>query len=312
MIKRIPEIFTTPFSHWFKIELFRRVLYIFLLINTLSLLPIAHDLWAYDGMSGTRWDFSVPTWQQGSRALINALSHPANAAHPWIYVAFIIGQLVFLLTGIFRILPRISAVAVYFFTVNLFLKGAIMFTGAEVLLNLMLFYLMFIQRSDHANKWRPSFWIERNEEPVFSNIQNTVNNAFYWIVLVQVCLLYFFSTLYKLLDENWISGHAIQYISRVSAYSSDSMRFLFSDNPGLSFSAAYLVLLYQGTFSLFVWVKKIKVPFLLFGVIFHLSIAFGMGIFTFGVVMCLVYLPFLSEDQLDWLRRKLRLTRRKS
>lgn len=309
MIKQIPEIFTRDFEHWFKIEIFRRVLYIFLLFNTIALLPIASDLWSYYGMSGNRWDLSLPIWKQFSTSFLNVLSHPANAAYSWVYILFIVGQIVFLLTGIFRIFPKISSLAVFFFTVNLNMKGALMFTGGEVLLNLMLFYLIFIQSSDNSNKWKPKFWISRDEKPDFNPLQNTLNNSFYWIILIQVCMLYFFSTLYKLLDENWRSGDAIMYISNVSAYSGGAMRALFGESHLLSMVATYFVLIYQGFFPLFVWVKKIKIPFLLFGVFFHLCIAFGMGIFTFGIVMCLVYLPFLSGDQIDGLGKKLRLRR---
>ncbi len=310
MIKQIPEIFTRDFKHWFKIEIFRRVLYIFLLLNTITLLPIADDLWSYHGMSGTRWDYSLPIWKQISTALLNVLSHPANATYGWVYILFIVGQISFLILGILRILPKLSALAIYFFTVNLNLKGSLMFTGGEVLLNLTLFYLIFIQSSDNSQKWKIRFWIDRNEKPDFSSIQNALNNSFYWIMLIQVCILYFFSTLYKLLDENWRSGDAVMYISNVSAYSSELMRAMFSESHFLSSIASYSILIYQGFFSILVWFKKIKIPFLLFGVFFHLSIAFGMGIFTFGIVMCLVYLLFLGDEQIDALGKKLRLRKK--
>jgi len=306
-MKKIPEIFTSDFKHWFKIEVFRRVIYLFLLINTISLLPIASDLWAYDGMSGTRWNAALPIWKQGSTALINVLSHPANATYTWIYVLFIFGQLFFLVTGILRIIPKISAIAVYFFTVNLFLKGALFFTGGEVLLNLILFYLMFIQQSENSRKWNLSLRIKRDEKIGFSEIQNVLNHVFYALILIQVCVLYFFSTLYKLLDANWISGDALTFIARIPAYSGGLLRFLFSENHTLSAIASYAVLIYGGVFSILVWIKRIKIPFLLFGVLLHLGIAFGMGIFTFGIVMCLMYIPFLSADQVDTLLQKLRI-----
>jgi hypothetical protein len=261
-------------------------------------------------MSGTRWNYGLPIWQQGSTSLINVLSHPKNSTYTWVYVIFILGQLTFLLTGILRVIPKISAVAVYFFTVNLFLKGALMFTGGEVLLSLILFYLMFIHKSNNETIWKISFWIHRNEKQQFSEIQNVLNNVFYQIILIQICLLYFFSVLYKLYDPNWVSGEAIMYISRVSGYSSGFMHWLFSDNLSLSMLATYAVLFYQGSFMMLVWIKKIKIPFLMLGVLIHLFIAFGMGIFTFGIVMCLVYIPFLNDDQLDWLRKKLRFSKR--
>lgn len=304
-LKAIPNTFIQDFPHWRKIELFRRALYIFLLLNTISLLPIAKEIWAYDGIIGPRgWNFAVPTIEQGSYALINVLSHPANSVYTWVYIIFIVAQILFLITGILRILPKISSVMIYFFTVNLFLKGGQMFTGGEVLVSLLLFYLMFIQKSN-GEKWKISFRISKDEKPEFSFLQNVFNNSFYWMCLIQVCLVYFFSTFYKLLDWNWLNGSAVMYVSRIDAYSSSVNRFFFSDNYTLSMISTYLLLLYQALFPFVVWIKKIKKPFLIFGVIFHLCIAFGMGIFTFGIVMCLVYLLFLEVEQIDELKRRI-------
>ena len=305
MMKSIPHIFIQDFPHWRKVELFRRALYIFLFLNTLSLLPIAKEIWSYNGIIGPRgWNFGIPTIEQGSYALINVLSHPANNTYTWVYIVFIIAQLIFLTTGILRIFPKISSVMIYFFTVNLFLKGGQMFTGGEVLVSLLLFYLMFIQKSN-KEKQKISFRISKDENPEFTFLQNVLNNSFYWMCLIQVCLVYFFSTFYKLLDWNWINGSAVMYVSRIDAYSSGLNRFFFADNYTLSLIATYSILIYQALFPILVWFKKIKKPFLIFGVIFHLGIAFGMGLFTFGIIMCLVYLLFLDVEQIDKLKRRI-------
>src|SRR5690606_5894845 len=112
-LKSIPRSFIGDFPHWRKIELFRRVLYVFLFLNTLSLLPIAREIWAYDGIIGTRgWDFSIPTIKQGSFFILNVLSHPANASYWWLYILFIVGQLFFLVTGILRFFPKLSSIMV--------------------------------------------------------------------------------------------------------------------------------------------------------------------------------------------------------
>jgi len=307
MLKSIPNTFIQDFPHWRKVELFRRALYIFLLLNTLSLLPIAKEIWSYNGIIGPRaWNFDISTIEHGSYALINALSHPANNNYTWVYIVFIIAQLVFLVMGIFCFLPKISSVMIYFFTVNLFLKGGQMFTGGEVLVCLLLFYLMFIQKST-SDKWKISFKISSDEKPIFTFLQNVLNNSFDWMCLIQVCLVYFFSTFYKLFDLNWLNGSAVMYVSRIDGYSSGMNRLIFADNYTLSLVATYLLLLYQTLFPFVVWIKKIKKPFLIFGVIFHLGIAFGMGLFTFGIIMCLVYLLFLDVEQIDRLKKRLRI-----
>jgi hypothetical protein len=275
-MKRLTSYFIKDFGHWEKVEFFKRALYIFLFFNTLSLLPIANDLFGYNGLVGSR-GFS---WI-GTDAFLNLLSHPANNLRPWIFWIFISGQLLFLSLGFFRIKPVLSSVAIYFFTVNLFTKAGLYFTGGEVLVNIILFYLIFIQKNKHN-----------------SVLQNTINNTFYIILLIQICVLYFFSSFWKLYDENWTSGMALQYISKINYYSSNWMGNLFN-NDLISKMATYGVLIYQATFPIFVWFKKVKIPFLILGVLIHLLISFGMGIFTFGIIMILTYILFLDVKHIS-------------
>lgn len=299
-MNRISEIFTKPFPYANKVEFFRSVLYVFLLLNALSLLPIAHDLFGYHGLVGTRgWNTGITVLEQGSYSFINILSHPANSHYWWVYLIFVWGQIGFLILGIFKVLPRISSVMIYFFTVNLFLKGYLAFTGGEVLVNFMLFYLIFIQKT-------------KKSEGVWREIQNVLNNTFYWILLIQVCILYFFSALYKFLDPNWLSGDAIMYVSRIPAFSSDTVRYLFSESPILSLIFTYATLAYQISFSVMVWIKRVKIPFLISGVLFHLGILFGMGIFTFAILMIISYILFLDDKHIEWLKSKLRWRKKSS
>ena len=312
MFKSIPYLFIKPFDNWYKIELFRRALYIFLFLNTLSLLPVAEEIWGYNGVSGARgWDFSIPTYQQGSFAIINFLSHPINNSQTWIFVVFIVGQLTFLITGFLRFLPKLSSIMVYFFTVNLFLKGHLMFTGGEVLLNLILFYIMFIQ-NNNSPKFKFNWRINSNEITQFSFFQNLLNNTFFYMILIQVCTVYFFSSIYKLMDENWLSGEALMYISSIDVFSSGMNRFLFAENPNIALIFTYFSLAYQCLFPILVWVKKIKGFYLLIGILMHLGIAFGMGLFSFGIIMCLVYIPFLSTNQLSGIMLKFKRQEKKT
>lgn len=297
MLNKITYIFLQPFHYQKKVETFRKLLYAFLFLNTLSLLPAAHDLFAYYGTVGTRgWNTELSFLQQGSYGLLNLLSHPINARFEWIYLFFIAGQLIALILGFFNKMPRLMSFATYLFTVNLFSKGYLAFTGGEVLINFMLFYLMFIHPS-------------REKEGLGADLQPIINHVFFRIMLAQVCLLYFFSVLYKCLDPNWLSGEALMYISRFDAYSASWTQGLLQDNTLISAVLTYASLIYQALFPIVVWFKKIKKPFLLIGVLFHLGIAFGVGIFTFGIVMILVYLLFLDNETVDQISDKLRLKR---
>ena len=288
----IAKIFTRDFPYLSKVEFFRKVLYALILFNALTLLPIAEDVYGYYGLVGTKgWDVTVPIYLQGTKALVNILSHPANSVYYWVYIVFVIGQFIFLITGLMGKWPRFSAFMVYIITINLHMKGHMAFTGGEVLLNMVLFYLMFIHKP--------------KSEGIFGELQNILNNTFYWILLFQVCLLYFFSGAYKLFDDLWTGGYAMQYISLIDAYSSGLLK-IFNDNYWLSAVATYLTLAYQLLFPIAVWIRKIKVPYLIFGVFFHLLISLGMGIFHFGMIMIVMYLLFLDEKQIEWLRTRIK------
>ncbi|MCH2235339.1 MAG: HTTM domain-containing protein [Crocinitomicaceae bacterium] len=300
-LKRIPAYFTRDFQDWETFELFKNTLYVFLFVNTLILMPIATEMYDFHGMADFRpWNLEIPWYKQFSFAITNILSHPATNTRPWIIWFFIGGQLLFLALGFFNRIPRISAVMIYFFTANLFLKGSMMLTGGEVLIYILLVYMAFIQFTSRKLK-------EGGAELSFSPIQNLLNNTFFLACKIQVCYLYFFSTVYKLYDEHWIGGDALMYVSRIEHYQNAPFAFVFSDNPTVAMIATYFALAYQLCFPVLVWTNKLKTPLLIVGVIFHLGIAFGMGIFGFGIIMCLTYLMFLNKSHTLWIRKKLRM-----
>jgi len=284
-MKNIATYFTSDFKHWLKIDFFKRILYVFLFINTLTLLPAVNDIFGYNGIGGFR-RFS---WS-GSESFFNLLSHPINNNHPWIHWVFVISQLFFLGTGFFRVKPLVSSIAIWFLTINLFTKGGMFFTGGEVFVNFLLFYLIFIQNSSKTKSYQ---------------LQNTLNNTFYIILLIQLCVLYFFSFFWKLFDANWTNGLALYYVSQIDTFSSSWLKAVFETNIWLSKLATYSVLFYQGSFAILVWVKKIKIPFLIVGILMHFSISIGMGIFAFGIIMTISYILFLEESHIIWLKSKL-------
>lgn len=240
------------------------------------MLPMVNSIFGVNGIAG-----STGFIWNGTSSFLNLLSHPAAYNRPYIAWFFIGLQLIFLTLGYFNIWARFSAILIYFSTANLFIKGGLFFTGGEVIVNILLFYMIFMSK---------------NKEK--SPIQNMVNNTAYYALLIQVCILYFFSSFFKLYDQNWLDGMALQYVSEISFYSTGWFHDITHLSSIISKVATYSVLLYQGLFPIVVWIKPIKIPFLIFGIILHLGIAFGMGIFSFGVIMIITYLLFLDSSHI--------------
>jgi len=58
----------------------------------------------------------------------------------------------------------------------------------------------------------------------------------------------------------------------------------------------YATIIYQLLFPMLIWFRRFKIYFFSFGIIQHLLIAFGMGLFSFGVIMAICYILFLKYD----------------
>lgn len=119
-----------------------------------------------------------------------------------------------------------------------------------------------------------------------------LHNFSFLALLVQVCIVYFYSAMAKWADADWTSGNAITLVNKAAHYSN---YFLMSNANTLhpvSMFVSYFVLLYQTTFPLFVFIPKIKRQFLTLGILMHLYISFVMGLFFFGLIMVLTYVLF--------------------
>ena len=241
------------------------------------MIPMVNTVFGQQGIAG-----STGFIWNGIGSFLNILSHPVAYSRPYIPWLFVIGQLTALFFGYFKILPKMSAFAVYFFTANILSKGGLFFTGGEVLICILLFYMIFI-----------------NEDSEDNSMQNTINNTAFYAMLVQICILYFFSTFFKLYDTKWTSGNALLYVSEIPFYSSNWFSELTHYFPTVTKISTIAVLVYQGLFPFVVWIKRVKIPFLVFGVVLHLGIALGMGIFSFGMIMIITYLLFLDSSHIQ-------------
>lgn len=101
------------------------------------------------------------------------------------------------------------------------------------------------------------------------------------------------------MDPLWLSGESIYYTVQIETYANNWVRIFFTEFKIISVIATYLTLIYQGVFGILVFFKKTKIYLLFFGVLFHLLIAIGMGIFFFGIIMILCYILFLDDVHID-------------
>lgn len=158
-------------------------------------------------------------------------------------------------------------------------------TGGDNLLNQFLFFNCFLSFSFQSTKtWQ-------------GELKVCLHNLAVMAIIIQICILYLLSALAKLNDPGWLSGKAIIAVAQIKHFSLFSfLSYSRSLDPILIF-LNYVVLFYQLLFPVLVWIKKVKKPLLIIGILMHLYIAFVMGLVSFGFVMIIGYVFFWPSKQ---------------
>jgi hypothetical protein len=191
---------------------------------------------------------------------------------------FIIPLILLCILNLFKLkIYFVSDLAIWFLVININNQIYPTLTGGDYLLNQLLFFSCFIN-----DKYkRPN-----------NQVKMVVHNLGVLLVMIQICLVYFFAAFAKLTDQSWLSGNAVYFTSQINHY---SLPFILNNLSGLGFLFKllnYLVITYQILFPFVVWIKKIKKPFIVVGIVMHLYIAFVMGLVSFGLIMIIPYIFF--------------------
>ncbi len=154
-------------------------------------------------------------------------------------------------------------------------------TSGDYLLNQMLLFNVFL------NPKIPSL------NNTVADFKTVTHNVALLGVKIQICLAYLVAAIFKLQDADWFDGQAIQQIIQIPVFS----HVAFQAMPAcILIASTWIVLLYQLLFPVLVWYRKFKIYILSIGIIQHIIIAFGMGLFSFGILMMLSYIVFLRYD----------------
>lgn len=193
---------------------------------------------------------------------------------------FILATLFCALLGIFKRSNYISNTILWLLIINLtnFLYPTL--TAGDYLLNQLLFFNIF-------------FSFNTSKKTVLNDLKTALHNTALIAIKLQVCLAYVMAAWFKLGDASWLSGTAVYQTFQIPEYSTP---FLASLPLGLCMILNYATMAYQLLFPAFIWFRPFKIYLLAFGIVQHLVIALGMGLFSFGIIMIICYILFLKYD----------------
>lgn len=251
------------------IKLFKMLVYGWLLANTLFLIPIWDALWGPNSVIA-----AMPVPKNLSYQIFYVLMHDWVSSFYWLFPVVQISAILFWFSGKGK---KIAGVVIFVVTLMLFLRAYTYLTGGHRLVYLLLFFLMFINEDENSPK---------------SNINS---NLFLLACKIQLILVYLFAGLYKLNGTYWLNGDALYYVMNLREFSHPWLQQFMLSKPWMLAFGTYAALAYQLLFAVLVWIKPIRFPFLMAGIMFHLLVAIGMGLPDFGIFMVLCYSMFLDN-----------------
>lgn len=193
---------------------------------------------------------------------------------------FIFLVAVFALLGLLKKSNFLTNLFLWFVVMNLtnFLYPTL--TAGDYLLNQLLFFNCFLFSKTSFNaKW--------------NDVKTALHNMALLALKLQVCVAYFLAGYFKIVDDSWTSGEAIYQTFQIPEYSNA----LFASIPhSICVVLTYLTIAYQLSFAFLVWFRPFKIYLFTFGILQHLLIGLGMGLFSFGLIMVICYILFLKYD----------------
>ncbi len=279
----------TRFIDWFIIKVnhpksmwvFEKLVYLWFLVYALTLFPIKGILYGPDSyMFGVRLSDSLL-----NNFFLKLVYNKSLASS--VYYIHLVGALL-AFVGVPKLfqLPKI----IVFLTGWMFYYAApAAFNGGYILMIAYSFLLIFSRPLSKKTGW--------------IILTNLVNVA----LVMQLFVVYTTAAILKWSGHTWLGGTAAWVAAHYSVYQNETVLKLYTRFPWLAVIINYAALGYQTVFPVLVWVKRIKKPLLVVGLLFHAYTVFVMGIYFFGTAMVTAYVLFLEEDnriiQYFWKKR---------
>jgi len=114
-------------------------------------------------------------------------------------------------------------------------------------------------------------------------------------IFMQIIVMYTSSGFAKAMGEMWQQGVAMYYITQVQWFTLPGIHQLFM-NPLIVTVTTYVPMFYQLLFPI-ATISRLKIPWILLGICFHLGIMILMGLITFSWIMIGLELFFISDQE---------------
>lgn len=208
------------------------------------------------------------------------------------------------LTFTLGILPRISAILLFFLLFIFKFRNIYLLDGGDNIITALLPFFFFISSKSLCTPYTKvveKIGIESNYY-----LKKLTAVAIFGI-MIQICIVYFFAGLHKLQGKVWLDGTALYYILNTSDFSAYTVNDYITQFPILVYALTWSTIVFQLLFPVFIWFNSTRKIVLLIGILLHLGILVFMRIDNFSFIMLACYAVFFTDQEYDALQLKTNL-----
>jgi hypothetical protein len=250
-------------------------------------LPRATDFFGADSLTAPGTHTEHVAMLERHRVLLDGI----RSAAVWEALLYVLAASAVLL-GL-GIVPRLAAAMAWFLSISITQLNPDLHNSGDQVRNILLFFLMLCPC---GAVWSLAAWRRRRAsgpgEPVL------VHPWPLRLLFLQLIVIYFMNGVYKLRGAHWLSGMAlVQTLGDVGW-----TRWSFADWPlpvWLMQLMSWTVLVWEIGFPLCMWIRWLRVPALIMGVLFHVGTGATMQLGPFPLYMLCLYLPLLPWERLS-------------
>ncbi len=209
-------------------------------------------------------------------------------------VMFCMVGIIFATLFLLGILTRLSALTLYFLLFLFKIRNIYLLDGGDnvilVLLPLMTFTYShsFIIQYDH--------FIAKGTHKIQA-ILNIISTYFSYAIIIQMCIIYFFSGLHKLRGEVWRNGTSLYYILNSYDFNIGVLNDWITKAIFRVKFLTWFTIGFQLSFPFLIWNKISKHLIIVLGVLLHLGIFILMRVDNFSWIMIASYAVLITDSE---------------
>ena len=253
---------------------------------------LAGDLHWYFGEKAIVSQAANNAWNGISRLNIFEMLPKTNGTLDVLFAIFMIAALCLTL----GFCTRLSAIIVFLGLISIDARNSLIFTGADNVMRVEAFLLMFSQCGKALSL---DLLLKRKlkGEPIWAPVKPE-NPWALRLLQVQIALVYWAAYSVKICGTTWINGTAVYYITHIIEENKYAIPYLY-DHRWTCQILGYLTLIGEFSLCILIWIKELRLPIIIMGIVMHLFFDYTLIIPQFQTIMIVSLMSFIEPSTYD-------------